>query len=198
MEVSVKPWCAKAFQDTRRGWVPWSDFGCNTSVIFERVPMKACQCKTDFEHLQKLSQSYFPFLSRYPLLHLHKFQQTPVECPEPSVRCRVLNEYIRAPINRIVVDWSPYKPGKHSAQEHRLSVTKRVFCTEALCVFFLRVMKLSFLGAARTWVYLSNWNSRDIWQHNWVPPLLCPEGQNVQKVRRIVNLGCHLLPANCT
>lgn len=58
----------------------------------------------------------------------------------------------------------------------------------------LRVLKLYFWGAVRTWVYLSNWNSRDIWQHNWVPPLLCPEGQNVQKVRRIVNLGCHLTP----
>jgi len=56
----------------------------------------------------------------YPLLHLHKFQQTPVECPEPSVRCRVLNAYIRAPINRIAVDWSPYKPGKHSLQDMSL------------------------------------------------------------------------------
>lgn len=32
---AVKPWCSKAFQDTRRGWVTWSDFG-NTSVIFDK------------------------------------------------------------------------------------------------------------------------------------------------------------------
>lgn len=69
------------------------------------------------------------------MLHLHKFQQTPVECPEPSVRCRVLNAYIRAPINRIAVDWSPYKPGKHSLQEHRPSVTTRSFARKH-CEFF--------------------------------------------------------------
>ena len=32
---AVKAWCSKAFQDTRRGWVTWSDFG-NTSVIFDK------------------------------------------------------------------------------------------------------------------------------------------------------------------
>ena len=109
-------------------------------------------CKTDFEHLRKSDfwlVSFFLF--RYPLLHLRKFQQTPVECSEPSVRCRVLNEYIRAPINRIVVDWSPYNPGKHSAKEHQVCVKNPVFCTETLCVF--SIFFFCVVCSSNFWIY---------------------------------------------
>ena len=105
-------------------------------------------CKTDFEHLRKSDfwlVSFFLF--RYPLLHLHKFQQTPVECSEPSVRCRVLNEYIRAPINRIVVDWSPYNPGKHSAKEHQVGVKKPGILHGSIVCFFFCLVCSNF------WIY---------------------------------------------
>lgn len=54
----------------------------------------------------------------YPLLHIRSFKQPPSACDDDTVRCTVLNSILRqATIERVQVDWSIYRPEKHSQKD---------------------------------------------------------------------------------
>eukprot|EP00435_Cladocopium_sp_Y103_P017959 s3424_g4.t1 len=61
-------------------------------------------------------------IDEYPLLHIRSFKQQPFGCDEDTVRCRVLDSIVRheaLAIERVQVDWSMYRPEKHSQKEIR-------------------------------------------------------------------------------